>query len=141
MVSGLRAGFEQLEEDIQTHDELMDRNMFFFFTDQPPSDIHLYRDVLETCILNQIDLQRKLGTTMCISSTLNDLYDLAESYIKKSSLQPLKLCQLDSEKTTKPKVLGKKKKKKKTETAKFLLKIQNWCDDQMPGGQLTRSGA
>jgi len=68
---------------LQTHDELMDRNMFFFFTDQPPSDIHLYRDVLETCILNQIDLQRKLGTTMCISSTLNDLYDLAKSYIKK----------------------------------------------------------
>jgi hypothetical protein len=78
---------------------------------------------------------------MCISSTINDLYDLAESYIKKSSLQPLKLCQLDLEKTKKPKVLGNKKKKKKTETAEFLLKIQNWCDDQMPGGQLTRSGA
>jgi hypothetical protein len=74
---------------------------------------------------------------MCISSTINDLYDLAESYIKKSILQPLKLCQLDS----KPKVLGKKKKKKKTETAEFLLKIQNWCDERMPGGQLTRSGA
>jgi hypothetical protein len=50
---------------------------------------------------------------MCISSTINDLYDLAESYIKKSSLQPLKLCQLDLEKTTKPKVLGEKKEKEK----------------------------
>ncbi len=108
--------------------------MFILFTDQPLSDIHLYRDVLETCILNQIDLQRKLRTTLCISSTINDLYDLAESYIKKSSLQPLKLCQLDLAKTTKPKILGEKKKKKKTETAKFLLKMQNWCDERMPGG-------
>jgi hypothetical protein len=59
---------------------------------------------------------------MCISSTINDLYDLAESYIKKSSLQPLKLCQLDLEKTAKPKVLGKKKGKEKNRDCRVPVK-------------------